>query len=291
MIYQALHEQLPDLPTGVPQAYIDRYVLVGSDQIPRELPAIVDHCLATGGCDWPFTFEPANAPAEPVETASAQPVYLAYCYNSSCLECDRVNYDLAYLEEQFPFLHIQRFDVAEDAALIEAMCTRYGVPPEERLRAPALFIADQYIGPEDINVSYLSNLIQPLSQTGTRRTLGRAGYRSARFCQRTNRGALCRFQRIDRYPGGLAGRCKSLRLHNDHFLCVLPGTYRSQGQSNPVCRRRVYPGRFPDLSRAWPGAFDGVGPTWRRQPDRTYHLRPYSAALSGAGRAEPVGLL
>ena len=78
MIYQALHGQVPGLPTGVPQAYIDRYVLVGSDQIPRELPAIVDHCLATGGCDWPFTFEPANAPVEPVDTTSAQPVYLAY---------------------------------------------------------------------------------------------------------------------------------------------------------------------------------------------------------------------
>ena len=54
---QALREYWPDVPGGIPQIYISNRVLVGSDQIPNELPGIIDACLANGGCDWPFTFE------------------------------------------------------------------------------------------------------------------------------------------------------------------------------------------------------------------------------------------
>jgi thiol-disulfide isomerase/thioredoxin len=58
--YQALLAAWPDAPTGIPQAYVSNHVLVGSDQIPNELPGIIDGCLADGGCDWPFTIEAAG---------------------------------------------------------------------------------------------------------------------------------------------------------------------------------------------------------------------------------------
>lgn len=54
-IYRLLHEQYPQLPNSVPQGYIDRYVLLGSDEFQTQLPDIISECLAKGGSDWAFT--------------------------------------------------------------------------------------------------------------------------------------------------------------------------------------------------------------------------------------------
>lgn len=166
--FQALLQHFPDLPTGIPQAYIGEYVLVGSVEIPQGLPVIIEECLANGGCDWPFEFGPAAEPTAVVDhTSAAAPVYLAYCYDASCLECDRVNYDLQHLEAQYPNLQIERLDVANDAALIEALCERYDVPPEQRLAAPAIFIGDEYLSAEAISMERLTTLIDDMSVTGS----------------------------------------------------------------------------------------------------------------------------
>lgn len=166
-IFAALHENYPDLPTGVPQLYIDGTVLVGTDQIRDNLPLIIDECIAQNGCDWPFRVgQPEPAPTTPPE-ADAQPVYLAFCYDPTCLECDRVTYDLNYLQAQYPNLVVRKFNIWHDAAAIEAMCARYGVPAEDRLKVPAVFVGESYLGLEDISLTQLTALVEAASQSGS----------------------------------------------------------------------------------------------------------------------------
>ena len=166
-IFVALHEQYPDLPNGVPQLYIGGQILLGSDQIRDHLPRLIDECLAQGGCDWAFQVsESPTATATPVAVASAgQPVYLAYCFDPTCLECERVTYDLEHLQAQYPNLVVEHFDVREDAALIEAMCERYAVPADQRLKTPAIFIGDEYLVEHEIAPERLRALIDNLGQS------------------------------------------------------------------------------------------------------------------------------
>lgn len=166
LIYAALHEQNANLPTGVPQAYIDQYVLVGSDQIEVVLPKLVDACLEKGGCDWPFRTQPEQI-TNSASAANAQPVYLAYCFDPTCLECDQVTLDLNYLQQQYPNVVVQHFNIRDDAAMIEAMCERYGVADEKRLVAPAIFIGKHYLVREEITASRLKTLIETTAQSET----------------------------------------------------------------------------------------------------------------------------
>lgn len=169
-VFAALHEQIPNLPGGIPQLYIDQYVLVGTDQIEQGLPIVVDDCLERGGCDYPFRVE-QETPAEeaassaaeeaaPSAAAAAEPVYVAYCFDPTCPECSRVEYDLEHLQAQYPHLVIRHFNIRDDAALIEAMCEHYDVPSEERLVAPSIFIGSVYLPAEEITLTRLTSLIE-----------------------------------------------------------------------------------------------------------------------------------
>jgi cytochrome c biogenesis protein CcdA len=166
-VFAALHESNPDLPIGVPQLFIDGKLLVGTLRIRDNLPLLVDECLANDGCDWPFTIiQPTAAPSlEP--GLDAKPVYLAFCYDPTCLECDRVKYDLNYLQIRYPNLVVQKFNVWYNAAAIEAMCARYAVPVEDRLKVPAVFVGDSYLGVEDISLSRLTTLVDSASLSGS----------------------------------------------------------------------------------------------------------------------------
>jgi hypothetical protein len=159
-VYAVLHQKLPTLPDGIPQGYIDGYFIVGTDQFRDDLPALIDDCLAKGGCDWAFDLLPATSSEGAVTPAKTEPVYLAYCYDPACLECDKVTYDLNYLQAQYPHLVIKRFNLRDDAAMIEAMCQQYGVPEDKRLVAPAIFVGQSYLLQTDINVTRLKTLIE-----------------------------------------------------------------------------------------------------------------------------------
>jgi cytochrome c biogenesis protein CcdA len=166
-VFAALHERYPNLPGGVPQLYIDQYVLVGSIEVRDGLPVLIDECLTSGGCDWPFTVESSSGSTSPETAPDANPVYLAYCFDPSCLECDRVTYDLAYLQTQYPNLVVQQFNIHTDAAIIEAMCERYSVPPEDRLQVPTVFIGDYYLTLEEITLTHLTTLVEDASAMGS----------------------------------------------------------------------------------------------------------------------------
>lgn len=46
--------EIPEEKLGVPTLIVDDHILVGSNQIPEQLPTIVEEGLASGGIDWPY---------------------------------------------------------------------------------------------------------------------------------------------------------------------------------------------------------------------------------------------
>ncbi|MEA2008929.1 MAG: vitamin K epoxide reductase family protein [Chloroflexota bacterium] len=68
-LYQATVEEfeIPNDRLGVPTLIVGDYVLVGSGEIPAQLPGIIEEGLAQGGIDWPSIpglEEARNAPTE-----------------------------------------------------------------------------------------------------------------------------------------------------------------------------------------------------------------------------------
>lgn len=172
---------------AIPQIFIGDQVLVGEEQIRDQLPGLIEGCLAAGGCDFPTEDLPVAAPSLPsgpitdpaceeqtapgeggvcevVDSELAALVSVAYFYSSGCLECDRVAYDLSYLEQKYSNLDVRRFDINTCAPLNEAICERYGVPLEERLFTPAIFVGDECLIGDEINTERLEELIQKYSQ-------------------------------------------------------------------------------------------------------------------------------
>ncbi|MGD8403771.1 MAG: vitamin K epoxide reductase family protein [Anaerolineales bacterium] len=84
-LYQAAVQrfQIPENRLGVPTLIIDETVLVGSLEIPEQLPGLIEHHLAQGGVDWPdipgltetlaasTPGQPEDHPVEPTIASSA----------------------------------------------------------------------------------------------------------------------------------------------------------------------------------------------------------------------------
>jgi len=166
----------------IPAIFIGHEVLVGEEGIRARLERLIEVHLAAGGCDFPSpntplpapttiatpSVEPTPCPEEsavcPLPQGPPYPVALAYFYQVGCIECDRVSYDLVYLEQKYPNLQVEAFDLKERMSLNEALCERYGVPVQSRLTAPAIFVGDDYLIGQEINTESLQELIEKYSQ-------------------------------------------------------------------------------------------------------------------------------
>lgn len=111
--------EVPPDQQSVPMLFIGDSVLVGSFEIPDQLPGLIEHHLAAGGLDYPAfpdLLADASTTSAP-ESASASPsIHVSYIYQSSCQECDRVQLALDYLENEYPQLVVCAHDVREEAA-------------------------------------------------------------------------------------------------------------------------------------------------------------------------------
>lgn len=173
-----------ELPASqIPAIFIGDRVLIGADEIRSQLETVIEGYLATGGVDFPTQDEPipygtptpGPTPTPCDETSGVcelpggppYPVSLIYFSQAGCIECDRVSYDLAYLEQKYPNLQVETFDIRERMSLNESLCERYEVPVECRLIAPAIFVGDDYLIGEEINAESLEELIERYSQEGS----------------------------------------------------------------------------------------------------------------------------
>jgi cytochrome c biogenesis protein CcdA/thiol-disulfide isomerase/thioredoxin len=180
--------EVPPNRQGVPALFIGDIHLVGSREIPDELDNLIQRYLDQGGIDYPpvpgldaITGEPSSVettvtkPPESEPTATeppqteANPIYLAYFYQTGCQDCDRVKGDLGYLQAKYPQLIVEEYNVRDHAELAEWLGQRAGVPESRRLTAPTVFIGDGYLLEEQLDARSLGALLKVYEPGGAER--------------------------------------------------------------------------------------------------------------------------
>jgi hypothetical protein len=157
-------EEMYKPPTsGIPEVFFGTRVLVGEDEIRARFDATVAECLAAGGCSVTL---PPGAPRSSAPPGAT--INIAYFKSIGCAECDRANYDIAYLKTRNPNVVVTEFETAESAAKLtyEALANRAGVPAEKRLVTPAVFIGQDYIIGRDIDAASLERVVGAYARAG-----------------------------------------------------------------------------------------------------------------------------
>jgi len=165
---------LPEAKRGsVPALIIGDHVLIGSREIPAQLEGLIDGYLAKGGVSYP-SLDGQSAVPTPVPTAAAgATVNLAYFYKTGCQECDRVGLDLNYIEKTYPQVRVDKFDIEQDQALAEWLGGQVGVPEEQRLDNPAVYIGDVHLSGDRLVLSNLEAAVQQHLAAGSEATWDR----------------------------------------------------------------------------------------------------------------------
>ena len=159
-------ERLHGLESGaMPEIFIGDEVLLGEAAIRQYLAALIEKYGQQGGVALPQPGEEPLATAIAAED-DAPPIHLAYFHQAGCVECDRVQYALLFLQDRYPQLRVVTFDVREEAALAEWLGEKAGLPQEKRLTAPALFIGNEALVGEALNIAALEALVAQHATSG-----------------------------------------------------------------------------------------------------------------------------
>lgn len=150
----------------MPVIFIGDHVLTGEQEAREKLPALVSQYLESGGVPLPEAALTPESEATPIGSSESPPIHLAYFYQPGCRECDRVQLDLDYLQTKYPQLQIDTFDVKQRAPLCEWLGERAGVPEQERLIAPAVFVGDEALVGDDLTAQRLESLVASHTETG-----------------------------------------------------------------------------------------------------------------------------
>ena len=152
-------------------ADLRRLVVSGIEGDPILLPVIegVDYTqLVTS------TPQPVEVPLEacsidnPENCVIDHPIYVAYFYQTGCKECARSETDLAYLQDKYPQMIIEEFNIYDEAGLANWMAER--VERVEDLQTPAIFIGDKaWIGEEEIRPQTIEPVLETMLQNGSAR--------------------------------------------------------------------------------------------------------------------------
>jgi glutaredoxin len=164
-------------PPGTPQVLIDRRMLVGMDEIERELPGLVDEYLLQGGVRLPSLedLESGATPVpttEPTPTPEPKPIHIAYFSDAGCQGCARTDNDLHVIEERYPQVVVERFPMEDEENILlnECLSDRYDVPEKKRLTTPMLFIGDDVILDTDAELTTLLAAVDKYAATGAEPT-------------------------------------------------------------------------------------------------------------------------
>ena len=186
---------VPPERRGLPTLVFGSNVLVGEYEIPEQLTCLLDACVEAGGSAWPdipgledIAVETSGgldlgsgldagmddvAPCGPEDAdACEEPaaIWAAYFYQAGCQDCSRAEHDVRYVRSKYPQLLIEEYNVKDDAALAEWLGSRFGVPEQQRLSTPSLFLGDEYLLGTDINPGAIIALAEKYAPTGAERT-------------------------------------------------------------------------------------------------------------------------
>ena len=192
-------EELFEVPAdgrGLPTLIVGGQALVGEDQIREQLSCVLESCAMAGGSVWPqipgldavpvegeanaggsLEFGPGPVgvvePCESEESAvcaEPDPVWVAYFYEVGCQECSRAEYDIRYVRSKYPQIVVDEFNAQDDSLLLQWLDDRAGVPEDQHLTTPSLFIGDDYLTGSGITADAIHTLVEKYAATGAERS-------------------------------------------------------------------------------------------------------------------------
>ncbi len=153
-----------DSNNDIPIIVIGKYILGGIDEIKKSLKAKTIE-YEDSGCDFP---DLSTTDIPPL--GSFERVESAYFYDNKCKVCERTNFEVIFLEKDYPNLTIAKYDISgmEDAKTNEAFCEFFNVPQNKRLTSPMFFIGKDYLIGEDFKKANLSKFADKYVNDGAR---------------------------------------------------------------------------------------------------------------------------
>ena len=146
----------------LPVIFIGDQMLSGEMEIMEKLNPLITEVQEKGGAHLPpIGMQPLAKPS-----AKTFSVDVAYFYQKGCPKCDRANVLLKYLLKKYPRLNIKEIDLntPDGKRLNETLSNRLNLPAEKRLIAPAIFIGNDFLPPEEIVESKVESVIQKYGQ-------------------------------------------------------------------------------------------------------------------------------
>ncbi len=161
-ILVSIEEEYKDPNNDIPIIVIGEYILGGRSEIRRWLELRIAE-YADSGCDFP-ELSSRNIFAE----NSSEKVEAVYFYESKCKVCERINYEISFLEKTYPNLEITKYNMEtrENKKINEAFCEVFNVSEEKRLTTPMLFIGKDYFTGETLAKKTLKEFIYKYKDNG-----------------------------------------------------------------------------------------------------------------------------
>ncbi len=186
-----LEEQFGVPSGGIPEVVIGDDILIGYFEIQDSLRDRIEYYISQGGVDLPTPgqesmtvpaasaecsecdlIHEANRTSVAQKEATEEPlvddnsIHAVYFYEPGCDVCDRAEHDLAYIQEKYPQVQIERLNVKDNAAFNQYLCEQTGVPDNKHLTAPALFIGHNYLLGEEVRAGAIEEIITELLDEG-----------------------------------------------------------------------------------------------------------------------------
>lgn len=147
---------IPRQSVGVPFLIIGDRVLIGSRQIPEQLPALIEQHLAGGGLDWPFIPRQDEFSRQTVftlPTEASGTVHIVLFTTLDCHSCRLITAEtLGPLIEQYgEQLQIHTIDIVtpDDVQYLYQVAAGYGVSTEQ-VDLPLVLIGDRLLTSEQM---------------------------------------------------------------------------------------------------------------------------------------------
>ena len=180
-------EDMFGVPSGeldLPVVVVGSHLLSGEQEVRERLPCVLNTCENAAGTDWPEIpglekipiegdgdsgngLDPdwmndgdSCTPEDPDDCEVSSPIWMAYFYDVGCQDCDRVKYDIRYIQDEYPQVMVEEYNVQDHAALAEWLGARAGVAEERRMATPTVFVGDDVLIGDEINVDTLSALAE-----------------------------------------------------------------------------------------------------------------------------------